>query len=113
VLYKFVDQDITNGTTMWVTLTAAPVELKGTAASLTAKSFWADLTVHHTTDANNDIFQVVGTYSISKTYEDIGTGDGVHVDGGRSDYVVDHDADLDGAADRSAGLVQCRVRHPA
>jgi hypothetical protein len=73
VLYKFVDQDITNGTTCWVSLTAAPVELKGTSGIVEGEAFWADLTVHHTTDANNDIFQVVGTYSISKTYN-IGTG---------------------------------------
>lgn len=73
VLYRFVDDDTTVGSRVWVTLTAAPVELKAHSGIIDGEMTWAELAVHHTTDANNDIFQIVQTYSITKTYT-IGTG---------------------------------------
>jgi hypothetical protein len=56
VLYKFVDED---RTTIWVTLTKAPVELKSHGGIIDGELSFAELTVHHTTNADNDVFQVV------------------------------------------------------
>lgn len=73
VLYRFVDLDVSSNTRVWVSLTAAPVELKGHGGIVEGELSWADLTVHHTSDANSDVFQVIQTYAITKTYT-IGTG---------------------------------------
>lgn len=56
VLYRFADE---GRTTVWVQLTAAPAELKGHGGVIDGELSWAEITVHHTTDANNDVFQVV------------------------------------------------------
>jgi len=56
VLYKFVDED---RTTIWVSLTKAPVELKAHGGIIDGELSWAEMTVHHTTNADNDIFEVV------------------------------------------------------
>lgn len=74
VLYRFVDNDVNGGASkVWMTLTPSPVELKAHGGIIEGELSWAELTVHHTTDSNNDIFQVVQTYAISKVYT-IGTG---------------------------------------
>lgn len=72
VLYRFVDE---GRTTMWVTLTKCPVELKGHGGIVDGELSWAELTVHHTTDAAGDIFQVVdaSTDDVVKTFT-IGVG---------------------------------------
>jgi hypothetical protein len=72
VLYKFVDED---RSTIWVSLTKAPVELKGHGGIIDGELSWAELTVHHTTNADNDIFQVVtdATDDVVKTFT-IGSG---------------------------------------
>lgn len=72
VLYKFVDED---RTTIWASLTKAPVELKAHGGIIDGELSFAELTIHHTTDANNDIFAVVTDSSddVTKTFS-IGTG---------------------------------------
>jgi hypothetical protein len=72
VLYRFVDED---RTTIWVTLTKAPAELKSHGGIIDGELSWAEITVHHTTDANGDIFEVVtdSTDDVAKTFT-IGSG---------------------------------------
>jgi hypothetical protein len=75
VLYRFLDQDTSAGSRVWVSLTAAPVELKAHGGILYGELSWAEMAVHHTTDANNDIFQIVDQTSddVVKTFT-IGSG---------------------------------------
>lgn len=75
VLYRFVDLDTASGSRIWVTLTAAPVELKSHGGIIDGELSWAELTVHHTTDADGDIFQVVDQTAddVTKTFT-IGSG---------------------------------------
>lgn len=72
VLYKFVDED---RTTVWVSLTKAPVELKAHGGIIDGELSFAELTVHHTTDASNDIFEVItdDADDVAKTFN-IATG---------------------------------------
>jgi len=72
VLYRFVDED---RTTIWVTLTKAPAELKAHGGIIDGELSWAEITVHHTTDASGDIFEVVTDSSddVAKTFT-IGSG---------------------------------------
>lgn len=75
ILYRVVDLDVTTGTIMWSTLTKAPIEMTGTSGFVEGQEWWAEFKVHHTTDANNDVFAVVDstTDDVTKTYT-IGTG---------------------------------------
>ena len=59
VLYRFVDEDTATGTIVWVSLTPAPVELKSHGGIIDGELSFAEMVVHHTTDANNDVFEVV------------------------------------------------------
>lgn len=59
VLYKYIDEDASGSSGIWVTLTKAPVELKATSGWIDGELFWAEMVVHHTTDANNDVFEVI------------------------------------------------------
>jgi hypothetical protein len=73
VLYRFVDED---RVTMWIQLTPAPVELKSLSGVIDGElGFAAEMTVHHTTDAAGDVFQVVDSSSddVVKTFT-IGSG---------------------------------------
>lgn len=68
VLYRFVDED---RVTMWTQLTPAPVELKSLSGVIDGElGFAAEMTVHHTTDAAGDVFQVVDSSSddVVKTF---------------------------------------------
>lgn len=67
VLYRFVDED---RSTIWVTLTKAPVELKAHGGIIDGELSWAEMTVHHTTNADGDVFQVVqdDTDDVVKTF---------------------------------------------
>lgn len=56
VLYRFVDED---RTTIWVSLTPGLAELKAHGGIVDGELSWADITLHHTTDADGDVFQVV------------------------------------------------------
>jgi hypothetical protein len=57
VLYKFAD-DIQ--TRIWVSLTPAPIELKAHGGIVDGELTYAEMVVHHTANASNDVFQVVG-----------------------------------------------------
>lgn len=70
VLYKFQDEE---NTTIWVSLTKAPVELKAHGGIIDGELSWADLTVHHTTDASNDIFEVVSDAGTTQWTATLGT----------------------------------------
>lgn len=63
VLYRWVDEDSGLGTTVWVTLTPAPVELTAHGGIVDGELSWAEMIVHHTTDAAGDVFQVVDSLS--------------------------------------------------
>lgn len=56
VLYKFADDATTR---LWVSLTPAPVELKSHGGIIDGELSYAELVIHHTSDANNDVFQTV------------------------------------------------------
>lgn len=56
VLYRFVDED---RATVWVSLTPALAELSSHGGIIDGELSWAEITVHHTTDAAGDIFEVV------------------------------------------------------
>lgn len=56
VLYKFVDEDAVR---VWASTRPAPVELKAHGGIVDGELSWAELTVHHTADANGDVFQTV------------------------------------------------------
>lgn len=60
VLYRFIDEDVTGGSRVWVSLTPAPVETKSHGGIVEGELSFAELVVHHTADANGDVFQVVG-----------------------------------------------------
>jgi len=73
VLYRFVDEDVANGTKVWVSLTAAPVELKSHGGIIDGALSFAEVTIHHTTDANNDIFEVVEAANTTQWTATLGT----------------------------------------
>lgn len=73
VLYKWVDNDTTNGTKIWMSLAPCPLELKSMGGIVEGELSWAEITVHHTTDANGDIFQEVAVFSLTRTFN-LGTG---------------------------------------
>ena len=56
VLYKFVDESTTR---IWYSLTAAPLELKSHGGIIDGELSFAELVVHHTSNADNDVFQVI------------------------------------------------------
>lgn len=61
VLYKFTDDETTR---IWVSLRPAPIELTNHGGIVDGELSFAELMVHHTADANNDVFQVIeGTVS--------------------------------------------------
>lgn len=72
VAYRFIDED---RTTVWVTLTSALAELSGHGGIIDGALSWAEITLHHTTDQNGDIFAVVtdSTDDVAKTVT-IGSG---------------------------------------
>lgn len=56
VLYRFVDED---RSTIWVSLTPGLAELSSHGGIIDGELSWAEITVHHTTDAAGDIFDVI------------------------------------------------------
>ncbi len=67
VLYRFVDED---RATVWVQLTPAPVELSGTSGIIDGEKWWAEMKVHHTANAEGDVFEIVdaSTDDVVKTF---------------------------------------------
>ncbi|MEN4419769.1 hypothetical protein VXD82_01965 [Mycobacteroides chelonae] len=70
VLYRFIDEDAGQGSRVWVTLTKAPVELKNHGGIIEGELSFAELIVHHTTDANGDVFEIVDASAddVTKTF---------------------------------------------
>ncbi|MFV8049731.1 hypothetical protein [Mycobacterium sp. 48b] len=64
VLYKFVDEDRTQ---LWVSLRPATAELKSHGGVVDGELSFAEIVVHHTADANRDVFKRVGP-SVSKKF---------------------------------------------
>ncbi|SII86789.1 Uncharacterised protein [Mycobacteroides abscessus subsp. abscessus] len=64
VLYRYVDEDITR---MWVALRPALAELKSHGGIVDGELSFAEITVHHTADANGDVFK----YLDSSTADDV------------------------------------------
>lgn len=56
VLYRFADED---RATVWVSLRPAPVELKSHGGIIDGELSFAEMVVHHTSDANGDAFDTV------------------------------------------------------
>lgn len=87
VLYRFVDED---RATVWVSLTPALAELSSHGGIIDGELSWAEITVHHTTDAAGDIFEVVdaSTDDVAKT---------VTIPGGVTSYTFTAGADTTSA----------------
>jgi hypothetical protein len=70
VLYRFVDEDVAGGDRIWVSLTPAPVETSNHGGIVDGELSFAELVVHHTADANGDVFEVVDETSndVTKTF---------------------------------------------
>lgn len=74
VLYRFYDDDVSGGTRIWVSLRPALAELKNHGGIIDGELQFAEIAVHHTSDANNDVFQVVGGLPLTKIFT---TGSGL------------------------------------
>lgn len=72
LLYRFIDED---RAMMWVQLRPALLELKNHGGIIEGELSFAEITVHHTNDANGDVFEVIGDRSddVAKTFT-IGSG---------------------------------------
>lgn len=67
LLYRFVDED---RATCWQQLRPALLELKSHGGIIEGELSFAEIMVHHTNDANNDVFQVIdaSTDDVTKTF---------------------------------------------
>lgn len=67
LLYRFVDED---RATCWKQLRPALLELKNHGGIIEGELSFAEITVHHTNDANNDVFQIIGGIDddVTKTF---------------------------------------------
>lgn len=102
VLYRFVDED---RTTIWVTLTKAPAELKAHGGIIDGELSWAEISIHHTTDAAGDIFQVVNDASddVNRT---------ITIGVGTTSYTLTVDGDVTGALTlKTKAAVQAALRN--
>lgn len=71
VLYRFIDATLER---VWVSLRPALAETKSHGGLIDGELSFAEVAIHHTNDANNDVFQVVDVpISITKTFT-IGSG---------------------------------------
>lgn len=67
VLYRFVDEDVAR---VWVALRPAAAELKNHGGIVDGELSFAEIVVHHTADADGDVFEVVDESSddVVKTF---------------------------------------------
>ena len=71
VLYRFIDNTLERA---WAALRPALAETKSHGGLVDGELSWAEVDIHHTNDANGDVFQVVDTpVSITKVFT-IGSG---------------------------------------
>ncbi len=65
VLYRYVDEDITR---VWVALRPALAELKSHGGIVDGELSFAEITVHHTADANGDVFKYLDSTITTKKF---------------------------------------------
>ncbi|MEC4838175.1 hypothetical protein R2360_00290 [Mycobacteroides chelonae] len=68
VLYRYVDEDVTR---VWVALRPALAELKSHGGIVDGELSFAEITVHHTADANGDVFKYLDSSAaddVTKTF---------------------------------------------
>ncbi|MDM2382248.1 hypothetical protein PP563_01810 [Mycobacteroides abscessus] len=65
VLYRYVDEDITR---VWVSLRPALAELKSHGGIIDGELSFAEITVHHTADANGDAFKYLDSTITTKKF---------------------------------------------
>lgn len=68
VLYRFVDEDAAGGDRVWVSLTAAPAETKSHGGFVDGELSSAEIVVHHTANAQGDVFEVVDNSTTAKVF---------------------------------------------
>jgi hypothetical protein len=101
LLYRFVDEE---RATAWVQLRPALIELKGHGGIIDGELSYAELTVHHTADANRDVFQVVD-YTADDTVKTF------TIAGGVTSYTVTVDGQTTASiATKTAAALQSALR---
>jgi hypothetical protein len=60
VLYRFIDEDVTGGHRAWMSLRPALAELKSHGGIIDGELSYAEIVVHHSPDANQDVFLTFG-----------------------------------------------------
>lgn len=73
VLYRHIDEDVSGGDWVWVQLRPALIELKALGGIVEGELEYAEMVVHHSADANGDVFQTVGGPPLTKVFT-IGAG---------------------------------------
>lgn len=73
VLYRWVDEDVSGGSRVWVSLRPALAELKSHGGVVDGELSFAEIVVHHSADASGDVFQTVGGPPLTKIFT-IGAG---------------------------------------
>lgn len=101
VLYRFVDED---RSTVWVSLTPAAVEVNSHGGVVEGELSFAECVVHHTANADNDVFEVVDDTETTKVFTIAGgvTAYTVTVDGGGESKTTTSIATLTAAALQTA-----------
>lgn len=66
VLYRHIDEDVSGGDRVWFTLRPALIELKALGGIVEGEPEYAEMVVHHSADANGDVFQTVGGAPLTK-----------------------------------------------
>ncbi|WP_019204583.1 hypothetical protein [Tsukamurella sp. 1534] len=104
VLYRFLDEDAAEGSRCWVSLTKAPVETKSHGGIIEGELSFAEMVVHHTTDAAGDVFEVVDASAddVEKTFT---------IDAAVTEYTVTAGADTTAAiTTKTASALQSALR---
>ncbi|MGV0627208.1 hypothetical protein [Mycolicibacter minnesotensis] len=68
VLYRFVDEDAAGGDRVWVALTPAPAETASHGGFVDGELSSAEIVVHHTANAQGDVFEVVDNTETTKVF---------------------------------------------
>lgn len=101
VLYKWVDEDVSGGTRVWTSLRPALAELKSLAGINEGELWSAEIVVHHTADANRDVFQTVGGAPLTKVFT---IGSGV------TSYIVNVDGQAAAVSTLTSAALQTALR---
>lgn len=68
VLYRWLDEDVSGGSRIWMSLRPALAELKSHGGMVEGELSFAEIVVHHTADANGDVFQTIGGLPLTKVF---------------------------------------------